>query len=148
MVKSETRRDAETLVCKSETETKTNKTPHQNKCKMNETSRLTVRRTLQWPPNKVFLQIVHQSGCVNLIDNHASLQSSHSCKLKIVAWVVELTYLHVIVKCESLLGGHCKARCTVIRKSCRYFEIGLKVCECQDFGGFCHLFCWRFFSLV
>ena len=59
------------------------------------------------------LQIVRQSGCVNLIDNHASLQSSHSCKLNIVAWVVELTYLHVIVKCESLLGGHGKARCTV-----------------------------------
>ena len=31
-----------------------------------------------------------------------------------VAWVVELTYLHVVVKCESWLGGHGKARCTVI----------------------------------
>ena len=62
---------------------------------------------------KFFLQIVRQSGCVNLIDSHASLQSSHSCKLNTAAWVVELKYLHVIVKCESLLGGHGKARCTV-----------------------------------
>ena len=30
-----------------------------------------------------------------------------------MAGVVELTYLHVIVKCESLLGGHGKGRCTV-----------------------------------
>ena len=58
--------------------------------------------------------LVLQSGCVNLIDSHTSLQSSHSCKLNTVAWVVELTYLDVIVKCESLLGGHGKARCTVI----------------------------------
>ena len=27
-----------------------------------------------------------------------------------------LTYLHVVVKCESLLGGHGKARRTVIGK--------------------------------
>ena len=50
---------------------------------------------------------------MNLIDSHASLQSSHSCKLNTVAWVVELMYLHIVVKCESLLGGHGKARCTV-----------------------------------
>ena len=61
-----------------------------------------------------FLQIVSQSGCVNLIDSHAFLQSSHSCKLNTVVGVVELTYLHVVVKCESLLGGRGKARCTVI----------------------------------
>ena len=60
-----------------------------------------------------FVQIVRQSGCVNLIDSHASLQSSRSCKLNTVAWVVGLTYLHVVVKCKSLLGGHGKARCTV-----------------------------------
>ena len=30
-----------------------------------------------------------------------------------VAWVVKLTYLHVVVNCESLLGGHGKARCAV-----------------------------------
>ena len=41
------------------------------------------------------------------------MQSSHSCKLNPVAWVVELTNLHVVVKCESSLGGHVKARCTV-----------------------------------
>ena len=35
------------------------------------------------------------------------------CKLNTVAWVVELTYLHEVVKCESLLGGHGEARCTV-----------------------------------
>ena len=50
---------------------------------------------------------------MNLIDSHASLQSSHSCKLNTVARVVELTYLHGIVKCESLLDGQGKARCTV-----------------------------------
>ena len=40
MVKSETRGDAETLVYKSETETKTCKTSHRNKCDISETSRL------------------------------------------------------------------------------------------------------------
>ena len=50
---------------------------------------------------------------MNLIDSHGSLQSSHSCKLNTVAWVVELTYFLVIVKCESLLGGYGKVRCTV-----------------------------------
>ena len=49
-----------------------------------------------------------------MIDSHASLQSWHSCKLNTVAWAVELTYLHVIVKCESLLGGHGKARCKAL----------------------------------
>ena len=53
-----------------------------------------------------FLQIICQSGCANLIDSHASLQRLHGCTLNIVAWVVELTYLHVVLKCESLLGGH------------------------------------------
>ena len=47
---------------------------------------------------------------------HASLQSSHVGKLNTVAWVVELTYLHLVVKFESLLGGHGKARCTIIRE--------------------------------
>ena len=46
---------------------------------------------------------IRQSGCANLTDSHACLQSSHGCKLNTVAWVVELTYLHVVVKCESLL---------------------------------------------
>ena len=32
----------------------------------------TVRRTLPWPPNKLFLQ-VSQSGYVNLINGHTSL---------------------------------------------------------------------------
>ena len=80
-----------------------------------------MRRALPWPPNKVFLQIVRQSGFMNLIDSHTSLQSLHSCKLNTIAWVVDLTHLHVIVKCESLLGGHGKARCTV-RKEARNIE--------------------------
>ena len=50
---------------------------------------------------------------MNLIDSHASLQSSHSCNLNTFVGVVKLTYLHVVVKCESLLGGYSKARCTV-----------------------------------
>ena len=49
-----------------------------------------------------------------MIDSHTRLQSLHGCKLNAVAWVVELTYLHIVVKCESLFGGHGKARCTVI----------------------------------
>ena len=40
-----------------------------------------------------------------------SLQSSHSCKLNTIAWVVGLTYLHAVVKCESLLGGHSNMYC-------------------------------------
>ena len=76
--------------------------------------RLTVLRAIPWPPNKVFLKLIRQSGCANLIDSHPSLQSSHGCKLNTIAWVVELTYLQVVVKCESLLVGHGKARCTVI----------------------------------
>ena len=40
MVKSETHRDAKTLVCESETKTKTGKTSHRNKCSINETERL------------------------------------------------------------------------------------------------------------
>ena len=77
-------------------------------------SLITVRRALPWPPDKVSLQIVRQSGCVNLIDSDASLQSSHCCNLITIAWVFELTYLYVIFKCENLLGVQGKkARCTV-----------------------------------
>ena len=32
-----------------------------------------------------FLQIIRQSGCANLIDSHASVQSSHGCTLNTVA---------------------------------------------------------------
>ena len=70
----------------------------------------TVRHALPWPPNKVNLQIICQPGCKNLIDFHAFFQRSHDGT---VAWVVELTYLHLVVECESLLCGHGKARCTV-----------------------------------
>ena len=62
-----------------------------------------MRRTLLWPPKKV-LQIIRLSECPNLIDSHVSFQSSHGCRLNTVAWVVEVMYLHVVVKCESLLG--------------------------------------------
>ena len=51
----------------------------------------------------------NQGTCENLIDSHAWLQSSHACK----CMVVELTYLHVVVKCESLLCGQFKAHCIV-----------------------------------
>ena len=61
----------------------------------------------------IFFLIVHQSGSANLIGSHACLQNSHGRKLNTVAWVVELTHSHVVVKCESLLGGHGKACCTV-----------------------------------
>ena len=59
-------------------------------------------------PKQSFLQIIRQPGCANLIDSPAFLQSSYSCKLNTVAGVIELTYLHLVVKCESLLGGHGK----------------------------------------
>ena len=60
----------------------------------------TERRALPWPPNKVFF----------ITNYRASLQSSHGCKLNTVAWLVELTYVHVVLKRESLLGGLGKAR--------------------------------------
>ena len=65
------------------------------------------------PQQNSFLQIIHQSGCANLIDSHVSLQSLNGCNWNTVAWVVELTSLHAIVKCESLLAGHGKVCCTV-----------------------------------
>ena len=40
-------------------------------------------------------RLIRQWGCANFIVSHASLQSSYGCKLITVAWVVELTYLHV-----------------------------------------------------
>lgn len=58
------------------------------------------------------LQIIRQSGCVHLIDSDASLQSSQRYKLNTVAWVVDLTNLHVFVNCESLLRGHEEAPST------------------------------------
>ena len=62
---------------------------------------------------KFFLQIIRQSECENLIDSHACSQNSHGSRLNTVAWVADLTYLHVVVNCENLLGGHGKARWTV-----------------------------------
>ena len=59
-----------------------------------------------------FLQVIRQSGCVNLIDSHASLQSWQRYKLNTIAWVVDLTNLHVFVNCESLLRGHEEAPST------------------------------------
>ena len=47
---------------------------------------------------------------MNLIDSDASL---HSLNATPVAEVVELTFLHAVVKCESLLAGHGKAPCSV-----------------------------------
>ena len=50
-------------------------------------------------------------------DRHACLQGSHGSKqrskLNTAAWIVELAYLHVVVKCESLWSGYDKTHCTV-----------------------------------
>ena len=48
--------------------------------------------------------IIRQSGSENSIDSHAWLQTSHSSKLKTVAWVVELIYLHIVVKWWKFVG--------------------------------------------
>ena len=59
--------------------------------------------------------MANQGLILNLIDSHASLQSLHSCKLNIIAWVVESTYLHVVVKVWKFAGWpqwgvlHCKS---------------------------------------
>ena len=45
-------------------------------------------------------------------------------KLNTIAWVVELTYLHIVVKCESLLGGYGKVRCTVKGSHCSFLLCG------------------------
>ena len=58
---------------------------------------------------------------MNLIDSHPSLQTSHNCKLNFVAWVIEFMYLHLVVKCKSLLSGHDKVHCTVIDFKHYYF---------------------------
>ena len=69
------------------------------------------------PHNKsCFLQIIRQPGCANLIDSHVSLQSLNGCNWNTVAWVVELTSLHAIVKCESLLASHGKV-CFIVSQS-------------------------------
>ena len=60
------------------------------------------------------LQIIRQPGCAELIESHASLQRLRGRKLNIVAIVVELTYLNVVIKFDSLLGGHRKARDTML----------------------------------
>ena len=77
-----------------------------------------MRRALPWPPKKVFffLQIIREPGCANLIDSRAFFQSSHGCsyKLNTVAWLVELTYGHVVFICGEFVGWtwegafHCK----------------------------------------
>lgn len=50
------------------------------------------------------LTVANQELIVNLIDGHVSLQSLHSCKLNIIAWVVESIYLHVVVKVWKFAG--------------------------------------------
>ena len=77
-----------------------------------------MRRALPWPPNKVvfFLQIIREQGRNYLIESRTFLQSSHGCnyKLNTVAWLVELTYGHVVFICEEFVGwpwegaSHCK----------------------------------------
>ena len=63
---------------------------------------------------------------MNLIDSHASCKIC-SCKLNTVAWVIELTYLDVIVECESLLGGHGEACCNV-----KVLKISREVGKCNS----------------
>ena len=55
------------------------------------------------------------------ISSYASLQSSYGCKT--VAWVVELTYLQVVVKCESLLGGYGKLHCKYMAREERAYTL-------------------------
>ena len=85
-----------------------------------------MRRALPWPPNKVFflLQIIRRPVCANLVESRASLQSSHGCKLNTAAWLVELTYVHVVLKRESLLGGLGRARFTVEEHTLNLAESG------------------------
>ena len=45
---------------------------------------------------------MRKSVGANLIDSQASLQSSNGFVLNAVAWVVELTFSHVIGKCETV----------------------------------------------
>ena len=68
------------------------------------------------PQQSSFLQIIRQLGCANLIDSHVSLQSLNGCNWNTVAWVVELTSLHAIVKCESLLADQGKV-CFIVSQS-------------------------------
>ena len=70
-----------------------NNNKHFNASKGYHTS-ITVRRILLWPSNELFLQ-VSQSGYVNLINSHASLE------------------VHRLICKKSLLGCHGKAHCTV-----------------------------------
>ena len=53
--------------------------------------------------------------------NRVAEGGGDSCKLN-AAWVVGLTYLHVVVKCESLSGGHGEERCTVKTKYIAFLD--------------------------
>ena len=55
------------------------------------------------------IQIIHGPGCANFIESRAFLQSSHGCnyKLHTVAWLVELTYGHVVFICAEFVGWPC-----------------------------------------
>ena len=70
------------------------------------------------------LKIIRQPVCANLVESRASLQSSYGCKLNTVAWLVELTYVHVVLNRESLLGGLGKARFTVKEHTLNLAESG------------------------
>ena len=70
-----------------------------------------------------FLQIIHQSGCENLILSYACLQSLNGCRLNTIALVVELTYLHVVVKGESFLGGATVRHVALCTNHCLLFSM-------------------------
>ena len=79
--------------------------------------KITVRRGLPWSCNKVFYKLfANKRVRIRWTVTPPCTVRTVVLKLNTVAWVVELTYLHVVGKCGSLLGGHGKARCTVICK--------------------------------
>ena len=61
------------------------------------------------PLHKVFYKLTVNQGV------QIWLAVTSPCKVRTVAWIVELTYVHAVIKCESLLGIiqgalHCNQR--------------------------------------
>lgn len=67
-----------------------------------------LQRDVPYVTKIIYKLSTNPAGCENLIDIHACSKSLHGRKLNTVACVVELTYLHIVVKCESLLCGTAK----------------------------------------
>ena len=79
-------------------------------------SSVTVRRALPWPPNKHFLQ-VSQSEYANLIDGHASLQSSQSTKPNRFSRSIVNKMSEVYTWLKSLPGGLGLEKCSRVFES-------------------------------